>query len=85
MRSMYLDTLPVALDCEQGEALRERGKDGNNNEGERREATGVDCMVTEKRSLVVVWKHVRKMSSREKPSEIMDWIEMKEVIVIYVL
>ena len=24
MRRMYLDTLPAALDCEQGEALRQR-------------------------------------------------------------
>ena len=32
-------------------------------------------MVTEKRSLAVVWKNVRKMRSRESRSEIMDWIE----------
>ena len=32
-------------------------------------------MVTEKRSLAVVWNNVRKMRSRERQSEIMDWIE----------
>ena len=32
-------------------------------------------MASEKRSLVVVWKNVRKMRSTERPSEIMDWIE----------
>ena len=32
-------------------------------------------MVTENRSLKVVWKNVRKMRSRERQSEIMDWIE----------
>ena len=32
-------------------------------------------MVTEKRSLTVVWNNVRKMRSRERQSEIMDWIE----------
>ena len=32
-------------------------------------------MATEKRSLAVVWKNVRKMRSREMQSEIMDWIE----------
>ena len=30
---------------------------------------------TEKRSLAVVWKNVRKMRSRERQSEIMDWSE----------
>ena len=33
-------------------------------------------MVTEKRSLTVVWKNIRKMRSRERQSEIMDWIEI---------
>ena len=32
-------------------------------------------MVTEKRSITVVWKNVRKMRSRDRHSEIMDWIE----------
>ena len=32
-------------------------------------------MVTAKRSLTVVWNNVRKMRSRERQSEIMDWIE----------
>ena len=32
-------------------------------------------MATEKRSLTVVWNNVRKMRSRERQSEIMDWIE----------
>ena len=59
---------------------RERGKEGKSNEAERREntereATGVNGMATEKRSLAVVWKNVRKMRSRERQSEIMDWIE----------
>ena len=49
------------------------------NEAERREnteeATGVNGMATEKRSLAVVWKNVRKMRSRERHSEIMDSIE----------
>ena len=59
---------------------RERGKEGKSNEAERREntereATGVNGMVTEKRSIAVVWKNVRKMRSRERQSEIMDWIE----------
>ena len=59
---------------------RERSKESKNNESERRdnterEATGVNSMVTEKRSLTVVWKNVRKMRSRERQSEIMDWIE----------
>ena len=59
------------------ERERERGKEGKNNEAERREnaereATGVNSMVTEKRSLAVVWKNVRKMRSRERQSEIMD-------------
>ena len=58
---------------------RERGKEGKSNEAERsdnteREATGVNSMATEKRSLAVVWKNVRKMRSRERHSEIMDWI-----------
>ena len=59
---------------------RERGKEGKNNEAKRRdnterEETGVNSMVTEKRSLAVVWNNVRKMRSRERQSEIMDWIE----------
>ena len=59
---------------------RERGKEGKSNEAERREntereATGVNGMATEKRSIAVVWKNVRKMRSRERQSEIMDWIE----------
>ena len=58
----------------------ERGKEGKNNGAERREnterqATGVNSMVTEKISLAVVWKNVRKIRSRERQSEIMDWIE----------
>ena len=32
-------------------------------------------MATEKRSLAVVWKNVRKVRSRERQSDIMDWIE----------
>ena len=32
-------------------------------------------MTTEKRSLEVVWKNGKKMRSRERQSEIMDWIE----------
>ena len=32
-------------------------------------------MATEKRSIAVVWKNVRKMRSIERQSEIMDWIE----------
>ena len=32
-------------------------------------------MLTEKRSITVVWKNVRKIRSREKACEIMDWIE----------
>ena len=32
-------------------------------------------MATEKRSIAVVWTNVRKMRSRERQSEIMDWIE----------
>ena len=32
-------------------------------------------MVAEKRSFKIVWKNVRKMTSRERQSEIMDWIE----------
>ena len=32
-------------------------------------------MTTEKRSIAVVWKNVRKMRSREMQSEIMDWSE----------
>ena len=56
---------------------RERGKEGKSNEAERRdnierEATGVNGMATEKRSIAVVWKNVRKMRSRERQSEIMD-------------
>ena len=35
----------------------------------------VNGMATEKRSIAVVWKNVRKMRSRERQSEIMDWIE----------
>ena len=59
---------------------RERGKEGKSNEAERREntereATGVNGMATEKRSIAVVWKNVRMMRSRERQSEIMDWIE----------
>ena len=59
---------------------REGGKECNNNEAERREnterdATGVNSMVTGKRSFTVVWNNVRKMRSRERQSEIMDWIE----------
>ena len=59
---------------------RQRGKEGKSNEAERREntereATGVNGMATEKRSLAVVWKNVRQMRSRERKSEIMDWIE----------
>ena len=33
-------------------------------------------MATGKRSLTVVWKNLRKMRSRERQSEIMDWIEI---------
>ena len=59
---------------------RERGKEGNHTEDERREntereATGVNSMVTEKRSPTVVWNNVIKMRSRERQSEIFDWIE----------
>ena len=59
---------------------KERGNEGRINEAERREstereATGVNHMATEKRSLAVVWKNLRKMRSREGQSEIMDWIE----------
>ena len=59
---------------------RERGKEGKSNEAERRENTeseaiGVNGMATEKRSIAVVLKNVRKMRSRERQSEIMDWIE----------
>ena len=32
-------------------------------------------MATEKRSLTVVWNTVRKIRSRERQFEIMDWIE----------
>ena len=32
-------------------------------------------MATEKKSLTVVWNNVREMRSRERSSEIMDWIE----------
>ena len=32
-------------------------------------------MATEKRSLAVVWNNVRKMRSRERQSEMMNWIE----------
>ena len=35
----------------------------------------MNSVVTEKRSLTVVWNNVRKMRSRERQSEIMDWIE----------
>ena len=35
----------------------------------------MNSMATEKISLTVVWKNVRKMRSRERWSEIMDWIE----------
>ena len=35
----------------------------------------MNSMVTEKRSLTVVWKNVGKMRSRERQSKIMDWIE----------
>ena len=40
-----------------------------------REVIGVNSMVTEKRSLTVVWNNVQKMRSRERQYEIMDWIE----------
>ena len=54
---------------------RERGKEGTNTEAERREirereATGVNSMVTEKGIITVVWMNVRKMTSRERQSEI---------------
>ena len=35
----------------------------------------MNSMVTEKKILTVVWRNVRKMRSRERQSEIMDWIE----------
>ena len=59
---------------------RERGKEGKSNKAERRENTEregieVNGMATEKRSIADVWKNVRKMRSRERQSEIMDWIE----------
>ena len=54
---------------------RERGKEGKSNEAERRGEIGVNGMATEKRSIAVVWKNVRKMRPRERQSEIMDWIE----------
>ena len=59
---------------------RERGKEGKNNEAERREntereTTGVNSMATKKRSIAVVWNNVRQMISRERQSEIMDWID----------
>ena len=62
-RSVFLE-----MDLSRG---RERGKEGKSNEAERREntereATGVNGMATEKRSIAVVWKNVRKMRSREE-------------------
>ena len=58
----------------------ETGREGKNTEAKirentEREATGVNSMVTEKRSLAVVCKNVRNMRSRERQSEIMDCIE----------
>ena len=65
------------MDLSRKERERGRGKENKNTEAERkqnteREATGVNSMVTEKRSLTVVRKNVRKMRSRERQSEIMD-------------
>ena len=60
---------------------RERGKEGKHNEAERRENTEREAigmaigMATEKRSLAVVWNNVRKIRSRERQSDIMDWIK----------
>ena len=61
------------MDLSRQERERARGKEGRSNESERREnsekeSTGVNGMA-------VVWKNVRKMTSRERQSEIMDWIE----------
>ena len=74
-RSVFLE-----MDLSREKREREIGKEGKSNEAERREitereATEVNGMATEKRSLAVVWKNVRKMRSRERQSEIMDWIE----------
>ena len=71
----YRSVLEMDLSREE----RERGKEGKSNEAERREntereATGVNGMATKNRSVAVVWKNVRKMRSRERQSEIMDWI-----------
>ena len=35
----------------------------------------MNSMATEKRGLAVEWNNVRNMRSRERQSEIMDWIE----------
>ena len=60
--------------------LSREGKEGKGNKTERidnteNEAIGLNCMATEKRSIAVVWKNVRKMRSRERQSKKMDWIE----------
>ena len=70
----------LEMDLSREERERERCKEGKCNEAERRENTereapGVNGMASEKRSSVVVWNNVRKMKSRERQSEIMDWIE----------
>ena len=71
----------LVMDLSRDETERGRGTEGKHTEAERREntereASGVNSMVTEKRSLTVVWKNVRKMISRARPSEIMYWIEI---------
>ena len=48
---------------------RERGKEGKSNEDERRENTEreaieVNGMATEKRSIAVMWKNVRKIKRK---------------------
>ena len=36
----------------------------------------MNSMATEMRSLAVVWNNVKKKKSRDRQSEIMDWIEI---------
>ena len=74
----YRSVLEMDLSREE----RERGKEGKSNEAERRENT--ERETTKKRSLAVVWKNERKMRSKERQSEIMDWNERSTVIVISV-
>ena len=66
---------PLARVMGVGRQQQDKSNEAERRENTEREAIEVNDLATEKRSIAVVWKNVRKMRSRERQSEIMDWIE----------